>query len=300
MLESEFLVAVVLEKSPQSPPPLFISEQVTEARRFYLNLKPRPRGDLTVVCGGWEQCAADYVIDRATFPYFSVEFVASGRGELVLAGRRHVLSPGLVFTYGPGTTQVIRSSRTERLRKYFVDFAGASAREYLTSFGLAPGTAMTVGLPTEIRRAFDMMIDAALAYDRFAARATRLQLELLLIWIARGARAGLGSSQQAAAVFDRCRQYIATHFRTLRTVEEAAAACHIDVAYLTRLFRRFQDETPYRYLQRLQVQWAAERLQSSGCLIKTVADELNVDPFQFSRAFKRVYGISPSAFVESR
>jgi len=292
-------VAHVLEKPPQSPPS-FISQQVTDARRFYLNLKPGARRDLAVVCGGWEQCSADYRIERTTFPYYSIEFVASGEGELVLADRCHALTPGAVFTYGPGVAQVIRSSKTDRLRKYFVDFAGTRAREYLTSFGFAPGTVVTAGLPTEIRRAFDMMIDAVLTHDRFAEKAARLQLELLLIWIARGARVGLGSSQRAAAVFDRCRQHIATHFRTLRTAEEVAAACHIDVAYLTRLFRRFQDETPYRYLQRLQVQWAAERMQSSGCLVKTVADELEVDPFQFSRAFKRVYGISPSAFVESR
>lgn len=289
----------MLEKPPQSPPS-FISEQVTEARRFYLKLKPGARRELAVVCGGWEHCSADYTIERATFPYHAIEFVALGEGELVLAGQRHALTPGVVFCYGPGVAQQMRSSRTKRLGKYFVDFDGSRARQYLAEAGLAPGTVLTIGQQAEVRQAFDTLINTASAYDRFADKAARLQLELLLISIVRGARAGLGSTQRAAAVFDRCRQYIATHFRTLRTVEEAAAACRIDVAYLTRLFRRFQDETPYRYLQRLQIQWAAERLHSTGCLVKTVADELGVDPFQFSRAFKRVYGISPSAFVESR
>ena len=134
----------------------------------------------------------------------------------------------------------------------------------------------------------------------FTGRAARLHLELLLLAIARGARSGDESRQGAAAAFERCRRYIELHFRTVRTVEEVAGACDLDVAYVTRLFRRFQDESPYRYLQRLQVQWAAERLQSTGCLIKAVADDLKIDPFQFSRGFKRVYGISPSAFLESR
>jgi AraC-like DNA-binding protein len=166
--------------------------------------------------------------------------------------------------------------------------------------GAAPGTVTTVARAIEVRRAFEMLIDAAHGYDRFAEKAARLQLEVLLIWIMRGARAGPGSSQGAAAAFERCRKYIETNFRTLRTIEEAASACHIDAAYVTRLFRRFHDETPYKYLQRLRVQWAAERLQTSGCLVKTIADELNVDPFQFSRAFKRVYGISPSTFLVTR
>ncbi len=284
----------------QQNPPVFISQQVTNARRFYLNLNPDNRRDIAVVCGGWEECSSDYIVDRPTFPYFSVEFVASGRGDLTLGDRHHLLTPGVVFAYGPGVSHVMRSSSTERLRKYFVDLTGEGAGEYLAEFGIAPGTVLTVGLTSEMRQAFDGMIHAALTFDRFAERAARLQLDSLLIWIARGARVGAGSSQRAAAVYDRCRQHIAANFHTLRTVEEAAAACHIDVTYMTRLFRRYQDETPYRYLQRLQIQWAAERLQTSGCLVKTVAAELNIDPFQFSRAFKRVYGLPPSAFIESR
>ena len=78
---------------PVSSPPDFLSQQVTAARRFYLDLTPRPTKGLTVVCGGWEECAPDYTIDRATFPYLSIEFVAAGRGELLLAGRRHELGP---------------------------------------------------------------------------------------------------------------------------------------------------------------------------------------------------------------
>lgn len=297
---SEIAAAGTVLASPPAAPPPFISQQVTDARRFYLNLNPGPRRDLAVVCGGWEQCAPDYVIDRRTFPYYSVEFVVSGRGEIELGNRLHELAPGVVFTYGPDIPHTIRSSRTERLRKYFVDFAGFGAGEFLSRFDIAPGVVLRTGMMTEARQAFDTMIDAALSYDRFAEKAARLQLELFLIWVARGVRAELGSSPRAAAVFERCRQYFMAHFRTLRTVQEAALACHIDVAYLTRLFRRFQDETPYRYLQRLQVQWAAERLQSSGCLVKTIACELNIDQYQFSRAFKRVYGISPSSFIAQR
>ena len=67
-------------------PPSFISQQVTSARRFYLNLKPRATLSITVICGGWEECAADFVINRSSFPYLCVEFVAAGKGELILNG----------------------------------------------------------------------------------------------------------------------------------------------------------------------------------------------------------------------
>jgi AraC-like DNA-binding protein len=127
-----------------------------------------------------------------------------------------------------------------------------------------------------------------------------LQLELLLLLTARARQPGSPSERRALASFERCRHYLDTQFLAIRTLEEAAAACHVDVSYLCRLFRRFSGEKPFRYLQRLQMQWAAERLHSSGRLVRQVADELGVDPFQFSRTFKRIHGVSPSTFLSTR
>ena len=290
----------MVKTRPDSAPPAFVSQQVTAARRFYLNLKPRPSAELAVVCGGWEECAADYAIDRATFPYLSVEFVAAGRGELTLAGHRHALEPGTVFTYGPGVAHRIRTSTEERLGKYFVDFAGARATKLLRSCKLSPGTFIQLGATTEVRHAFDALIRLASTHDRHVERAAALQLELLLLVIARAMQPSSPSARRALATFERCRQHIDTHFLHLRTVEDAAAACHIDVSHLCRLFRRFHGERPFRYLQRLQMQWAAERLHASDRLIREVADELAMDPFQFSRTFKRIHGVAPSAFLSTR
>ncbi len=285
--------------SPPTPP-AFVSQQVTAARRFYLNLKPRPTRDLTVVCGGWEECAADYTIDRATFPFLSVEFVASGRGTLSLAGQTHPLEPGTVFTYGPGISQRISTSPDQRLGKYFVDFTGDRAKKLLRDARLAPGAVVALGASTEVRHAFDTLVRLAANHDRHTARATALQLELLLLVIERASQPGTPSERRALATFERIRQHLDAHFLQLRTLEDAAAACHVDVSYLCRLFRRFHGEKPFRYLQRLQMQWAAERLHSSGRLIREVADELQIDQFQFSRTFKRIHGVSPSAFLNTR
>lgn len=278
--------------------PQFISRQVTDAQLFYLNLNPAPK-DFAIVCGGWEQCAEDYTIDRTSFPYYSIEFVASGTGNLVLAGERHALSPGVVFTYGPGVPHAIETSRTERLRKYFVDFTGSDAPEMLRCLGGAPGAVIKTGLTVPIRKAFDALIESAFVRDDLADRAARLQLEMLLLWIQRGSRQEGANHSRSVNAFDRCRQYITNRFLELRTVEQAAEACHIDVAYMTRLFRRYQNESPYQYLQRLRVQWAAERLQTLGFPVKAVADQLNMDPYQFSRMFKRHFGVPPSALSSS-
>lgn len=287
--------------APLAPsPPAFVSQQVTAARRFYLNLKPRPTQGVTVVCGGWEECAADYAIDRASFPFLSIEFVASGRGQLTLGGHTHALEAGTVFTYGPGIAQQISTSPDQRLGKYFVDFTGQQGRLLLRKARLAPGSVITLGATTEVRLAFDTLVRLGISHDRHTARAATLQLELLLLVIQRASQLATPSERRALATFERIRHHLDTHFLELRTLEEAARACHVDVSYLCRLFRRFHGEKPFRYLQRLQMQWAAERLHTSGRLVREVADELATDPFQFSRTFKRIHGVSPSAFLSAR
>jgi AraC-like DNA-binding protein len=281
-------------------PPAFVSQQVTAARRFYHNLKPRPTRRLSIVCGGWEECARDYAIDRETFPFLSVEFVASGRGDLVLGGKRHALEAGTVFSYGPGVSQRIRTSPDQPLGKYFVDFIGERGRKLLRECRLAPGTCVQLAATSEVRQAFDALVRLAAGHHWLNARTCELQVELLLLVIVRSTQPGSRSERRSLATFERCRRHIETHFLALNTLEEAAAACHVDVAYLCRLFRRFLDDTPFRYLQRLQMQWAAERLHTSGRLIREVADDLRIDPFQFSRTFKRIHGVSPSAFLNAR
>ena len=75
----------------------------------------------------------------------------------------------------------------------------------------------------------------------------------------------------------------------------------VDPAYLSRIFRRFHKDTPYKFLVRLKMSHAASLLLTTGNLVKNIAFELGFEnPFHFSRAFKSVYGISPESFVKQR
>ena len=284
-----------MAERPLPAEPAFISRQVTRARRFYLNLKAAPRPRLAVVCGGWEHCASDYAVDRPDFPFYSVEFVDGGRGQLELAGLRFDLSHGALFSYGPGVAHRIRSDPADRLRKYFVDFTGLEGKRLLTQIGLAPGTFSRTAAPA-MRDLFELLIRIG-AGGAAAGRPCALQLEVLLL-CARGQKpAGPRNSTLAQTTFERCRQHLDLHFLTLATVLEAAEASGVDPAYLCRLFQRFARQSPYQYLTRLKMNWAADRLHDGRRLVREVADQLGIDPFQFSRTFKRIHGVAPSVFL---
>jgi AraC-like DNA-binding protein len=286
--------------SRHSPIPSFISSQVADARRFYLDPPFAADGDLTVVCGGWERCSADYQIRRERFPYLSLELVAGGRGSLEMGGHSQPISRGTVFAYGPGVRHVIVTDPQDRLSKYFVNFSGRGALEAMQAAGLAPGECHAVMAVDEVQAVFEQLLVTGRRGTKAAGRIAALQVEILLLMIAEARVPGATRTQQAFQTFTRCRAYLEEHYLTVGTAEEAADACHVAPAYLSRLFMRFAGQTPYRFLMRLKMNHAATLLEEERLIVREVADVFRMDPFHFSRAFKRVHGLSPMAFLKTR
>lgn len=278
--------------------PAFFSAQISSAQRFFLDLNPSPEQRLVVVCGGCEHCEPDYRIHRTDFGYYSIEFVARGEGTLLLDGKTHQLVPGVVFAYGPGISQDIRCEAERPLVKYFVDFVGEEALALLQSPAPRPGEVVQVSSPDQILRLFDDLVATGLRQTRFSERICAAIVEHLLLRIGETAVAPGTIGSMAFESYQACRQFIEEHYLEVHSLAEIAERCHVDAAYLCRLFGRFDHQSPYRYLLRLKMTHAAQRLQTPGMLAKQVAAELNFsDPFQFSRTFHRVMGISPKQFI---
>ena len=280
--------------------PAFVSHQVTEARRFYLNLNPSPRTRLAAVCGGVERMRADYVVSRRDFPYFCVELVTEGEGTLLLDGRRHALAPGIVFAYGPGVRHTIRTHPDSRMRKHYLDFAGAEARELLLAAGLGRWRPVRVAAWHELVTVFDTLDREARGDDTLTHEECATLTRLLLLKIRQRTVQGGGRVPRSHASYERIRRHAETHFRRLRTVEDLARETHVTPVHVSRLFRRFGRTGAYQFLLRLRMHDAAEMLVNEGLLVKEAAARLGfADAFQFSRAFKRVHGVSPARLLAS-
>jgi AraC-like DNA-binding protein len=284
---------------PARAQPAFFSAQISAARRFYLELQPAAARGLAVVCGGREHCAADYEIHRRDFPYWSIEFVAQGKGRLKLGRNFHALMAGALYAYGPGVSHDIVSDPQDRLVKYFVDFTGKRARALLEEFGPPPGGLVQTAAPSEIMEIFDSLIRNGLRETPFTQRLAVVLLEQLALKIGESSVVYGATSTIAFATYQRCKQHIENHWRRLRSLEQIARECHAAPAHLCRLFQRFDHQSPYQCLLRLKMQHAAARLQTTNATIKQVADELGFsDPFHFSRVFKAVLGVPPSRFAQ--
>ncbi|GAB5560510.1 MAG: AraC family transcriptional regulator [Synoicihabitans sp.] len=277
-----------------------MSKQVLQARRFFLEAGMRDQAPLSVVCVGWEKCSRDYLIHRKTFPFLSLEFVAAGRGHLEINGVSHELKAGSLFTYGPDVHYRMETDPTDLLDKYFVDIVGPKAPTLMKELDLQPGSLHHYQHGHDIKDAFEHLLRLAGHVGVYTTRSCALQLELLLLSTRYGGGETTTGPNRAFSTFERCRRHMEDHFLQYSTVEDFADACHINLSYLCRLYRKFSGVSPYQYLMQVKMKWAANRLHGGEILVREVADELGIDQFQFSRAFKRVHGVSPAAFIKLR
>jgi AraC family transcriptional regulator len=91
--------------------------------------------------------------------------------------------------------------------------------------------------------------------------------------------------------------HVTAHFRTRLTLAEIARAVHYSPYHLARLFRREVGEPIHRYLARLRLGVALERLADGADDLTALGLDLGFSSHShFSTAFRHAFGISPSAF----
>jgi AraC-like DNA-binding protein len=290
-----------MDKIGQKSPRELLSQQVTGARYFFLNLAP-PRGARTgPALGGRESCNPDYRVAREGYAYDGLEYVASGAGWVELDGRRHALGAGAVFAYGRATRCLIHTDPTRPLVKYFVCLGGAKAARRLTRAGVGPGTLRLLPAHAELRALFEELIHEGQKHGPLTQALCAARLEVLLLKIEEHVRQGARAEEPARERFLRCRALIEERAGEPATLEEIAAAAGLEVSSVCRLFRRYHDCSPYQHLLRRKMTLAAVHLIENGGLVKEAAQRVGfADAYHFSRCFKAVHGVPPRELLRHR
>ena len=276
-----------------------ISRQVSETRYCYPETRPGASDAITVAFAGKESCNPDYSVRRDDFPCCALEFVAGGRGELVLDGQRHPLHAGVLFAYGPGVRHEIVNRSTHPLTKYFVDFRGEEAEALLRQSRLAPARAVQTPEVEVMRSLFERLIDEGAGTSPFSRRLCAAYLRVILLKAAEAVQPVLPAEASLAARFHRWRDFIETNCHRLRDLDDVARELGVRPAYLCRVFKQFGQPGPFRFLTQRKMNRAADLLAGTRSSVKAVALDLGyADPGHFSRLFRHHLGCPPALFAQ--
>src|SRR5690606_18492089 len=132
-----------------------------------------------------------------------------------------------------------------------------------------------------------------------AASHTELLLRTMISRLRIDSRNAQQTESTAFETYARCRRHAEQSYLKLASTTQWADECAVDRAYLSRLFNRYSNRTPYHLLVQLKIDHAVDAMVRQGMSIKKVAGMVGFDdPQHFSRVFKRTRGVSPSQFLQ--
>ena len=81
------------------------------------------------------------------------------------------------------------------------------------------------------------------------------------------------------------------------SLNEFATLCHMSLSTFKRRFKEVFNESPAKYISKMKIQKAADKLNDKNLRISDIAYDLGYDSLTtFNRAFKEQMGKSPSEY----
>jgi AraC-like DNA-binding protein len=91
-------------------------------------------------------------------------------------------------------------------------------------------------------------------------------------------------------------QYISINYAHIK-VSDIASYIGINRSYLTSIFKKELRVSPQEYLVNYRLRIAAELIKTTNLPIQAISSQAGYDsPFNFSKMFKSIYGVSPKNF----
>lgn len=244
-------------------------------------IKPKNLHDIDPVDCGWERCAPGHYFGPAIRDYYLIHYVYSGRGTFKNSRGEYSVGAGQLFVIRPGEVTYYQASKENPWNYSWIGFRGALSGV----FDNAPDV-MTANL----EKFFDGM-KLCIEYDSMREEILTGQLFLIMAELFGNKESNRHHSSGFAA---RAANYIEYRYMYPLSIEDLARKMNIDRRYLSRLFKNEYGMTMQEYIVNARMKHAEAFLREGYSVNQTAGMTGYSDVFNFSKMFKKHFGVSPS------
>ncbi|MEG2396454.1 MAG: AraC family transcriptional regulator [Oscillospiraceae bacterium] len=247
---------------------------------------------------GYEDCEPLHSFGPSVKAHFVIHYVISGKGRLLVHGNSFDIKKGQAFLIEPNVTAFYEADQDDPWTYLWVGFDGEKARDYLIEMNLNRATSPVFSLPNGI-------LLEKVVLEMLKHNTTGIENEFVLqsllckffsIISSETTRKKKSSDEIVSDNYyiQKAQDFIRDNYSNVITVYDIANYVELNRSYLFTLFKTHLNTSPQKYLATYRLERSCELLKKSDCSIKDISIACGYsDALVFSKAFKKVFGVSP-------
>ena len=235
--------------------------------------------DISPIFAGEEACKSGHQFGPAVRDYYLIHFCIDGRGVFSDKYGDHEIEAGELFVIRPSELTVYRADDEDPWRYIWIAFTGKKAAKFDTGQSVYPYSE-EIG-----RRLIRLIENNEPSPERYIAVIYDLVCEIT---------SGSDDASEAEDRLHKVRKYIKYNYMYDLRVDALAHDFGFERSYLYRIFKSRYGVSVKEYITKTRMQ-NAKKLLCDGYTVCETAHLVGYDDeFNFSKAFKRYHGASPS------
>lgn len=257
--------------------------------------------DLGLYQFGWEQCDPSHSFGPAARNHYLFHYVISGTGTLIADNSNgdsieYSIKSGQGFMLFPNQICTYIADDQIPWEYTWIEFDGLRAKEMVETTGLSVNSPVYRARYKEIAQ--NMKEEMLYIVDHKDDSPFHLigHLYLFIDALVRSSSNTLINKGNSLRDFyiKEAISFIEQNFQNAISVEDIAVACGLNRSYFGKIFHENMGKTPQEFLISYRMSKATELLKLTKLPIKDISCAVGYDnPLHFSRAFSKVYGVSP-------
>lgn len=246
--------------------------------------------DICLLQYGEQECDSGYGYGPCIRNFYFIHYVYSGKGHLIIEGKRYEIEAGQFFLICPGQIAYYEADAKEPWLYRWFEISGALCKRLMEAAGFSGECPVLADWTGKVGAAVLSLIRSEDA--EFTVLLGRLWDILHVMTAGHGTVSGEGEREDYVS---KCETYIRMNLHKKLRVTELAEYAGIDRSYLSRLFQVQKGHSPQQYILKLKMEAAAQHLKKKELSVKEVALCVGYeDPLEFSKQFHRQFQVSPT------
>ena len=251
---------------------------------------------LSIKCFGITFPNPNFHICRKASTYFILEYIISGKGYLVVDGKKYTLQANDVYLLEPGSSHEYYADKDDPYKKIWINFKSDLFFMFLNEYDLKQ---TYVFHDTDIMEEMSNIValEKVSVYNDRIYKAASKYLFTIFMKLAETKQMAMQGSSIAQQILAELDDAIDSNV----SLDDICNKMQISRSKVIREFKKYYGTTPHAYLLDRKIDFAKMLLQNSRHSVKAISAHLCFTSEKyFASIFKEKTGMSPSEYRKTR